>query len=279
MFFRPLVALAQITALVGCAPNPCFVTDVPVEDVPQVNIGCTLDELRDSLQGTGYWQYRSLRFGTSEARFRASIEKPLTHKFTVYRSEDVVLCVGAKVIDPPFTFVFVNDRLVRVHPTQRIFIDPENLPETANQLLRSKSMPTEEYVRFVKDKTEERNRFLAAHSEPPPVGAIMWLTSGRTHRELKEFEDLRAKYDGLNLTLGMSSPQVQELFGAPIVAQAVDTGERICVYGEGPVGRSRRNWFVAVKYVGDRCVAVYTKPHVPSQQRRAALEALGAEMW
>ena len=220
---RTLVALSQITALVGCYPRPLLITDVPVDDVPRFKIGCTVDELRESLQGATYWQYRSIRFGTTEARFKASIEKPLAHQFTVYRGEDVVLCVGANVIDPAFTFVFVNDHLVRVHPTSLVAVDPENLPETVNQFLGIESLSTEEFVRFVQDETERRNRLLAAYSEPPPVGPILWLGTGRRHRELKQFEELRAKYDGLKVTLGMSLPQVEELYGAPIVAQTGGT--------------------------------------------------------
>ena len=310
MYYRAILPLIAASALSACAPNPCFLTTVPVEDVPRFETGCTREQLLESLRGATYWQYRNARCGTEITKFRASIDKPLTHQFTVFHDGDIVLCVTARVIHPKFLFLFVNNRLAGVYQPKFVYRDRESLTEaidryslvrrlTADEFVQyvekitdldresldevfyryslARPWTTDKFVQYVKEYTEAANR-PSRYSEPNPVLAIeLPFRWGSERRVLKRQAAFQAKYDAVNLTLGMSSASIEEMFGAPVLVEDGPNGESVRVYGTGSARKHMPHALVSVTYAEDVCVAIRSHDFVSDSHRLAAFEALGGE--
>ena len=264
---RPgMIALTVVVALLGgCSMDPGLITTVPTEDIPRIQSGMTLEDLRGELQGKTYWQYLASHGGDSRARFMASVERTPTHEITITRDGDSVVCVSARVIQPEILFILVNDRLVQMRPGS----GPVRRP-LLERLLQKDSLTTHELVDYVKTTTERRNRLREKYAEPPPIPFFLVprMTSDERARERRRAA-LLEKYDPFQVRIGMSPEEVQEVLGDE-VSRLVRESDREVVrfYGE-PLSESEAFWpFVAVTFEDELVIAVLSQCALLGETRR-----------
>ena len=271
---RALYATILTAALCGCFyRGTTVITTVPLEDIPTIEPGITLSGLADLLADKTFYRYRAAQSGHKQDAFMASLEPPLTHQFTLFRDDNAVLCATSTVIQPSFCFVFRNDRLEKI--LRRSFgrrnRDPVQLLE---RVLEAEGLSTEAFVAIVTDQIELNARYQRAMEPVPLPFFFPMLFAAQLRPDQLRHAELQAKYNPLKIQLGMSSLQVQELLGTPVIISTISEHEVVRVYGKDAVTEGLPDALVSVTYEDDRAIAIHSHAFLDPSLRRTAINAI-----
>ena len=184
-----------------------------------------------------------------------------------------VLCVSGHIIQPRFYFVFANGELTKILLASSVGHDSSNPERTVQRILRAESISRQELPGLVKHDTEERNRYRAALEEPNPVLLLFPRMTRRDKAANLRTAELQAKYDPLQLRLGMTSSEVEKIVGSSVVSDLESQAEVVRVFGEEPVRELLPDSFLSVTYREDKCVAIYSHSFLRLSLREAAIAA------
>ncbi len=266
---------------------------IPNHHLPDVKLGVTLDELRETLRNSTHWQYY-VRMGiaSEDIRYAASLEDdPLSHAFTIERGGSKLLCVRCVVIEVPFYFLFRDgllEKIVEFPPPEYDIaygedhkarakewrpIDPE---ERRQRFLDYPGLSTDEFRNQIKLRSESA---LTAklrgmrYVEPNPALGVASALSGilsnlmlrrspkaQWRSAYRQDVEQKKKYNGFRVRLGITQEMVDEIFGPP-KHSAIGTDRTIVrEYAGDPV--KDYGWaapVVVVKFKGDQAIAVLSR--------------------
>ena len=256
---RITVAVGVLGSLAGCLSScrePILLTP---DDIPAIQLGMTLDELADALEGCTPAQFdaRKSRHNKTVYRTKAKYERLLTHQFTIVGDDTEVLqCVRSTVIRPTFLFLFSDGELLTIWHSRGMqgAAEPEH---AVRSILATEPVDLDGFAGIIQ-RAVERGNYARQYSEPPPIPIWLWQLGSTS--ELRERAMLFDKLDGLKLNLDMSPDEVMAVFGEPIVSQMESVNEVLWVYNAQPK-RSYRQIRVSIRFESDRVIAIYTQEY------------------
>ena len=266
---------------------------IPNRHLPDVKLGVTLDELRETLRNSTHWQYY-VRMGiaSEDIRYAASLEDdPLSHAFTIERGGSKLLCVRCVVIVVPFYFLFRDgllEKIVEFPPPEYDIgyseslkarvkewrpIDPE---ERRQRFLDYPGLSADEFRNQIKHRSEsaltaklrgmryvEPNPALEVASALSGILSNMMLRrspTGQWRSAYRQYVEQKKKYNGFRVRLGMTQEMVDEIFGSPRHSAIGTAGTIVREYAADPV--KDYGWaapVVVVKFKGDQAIAVLSR--------------------
>ncbi len=266
---------------------------IPNHHLPDVKLGVTLDELRETLRNSTHWQYY-VRMGiaSEDIRYAASLEDdPLSHAFTIERGGSKLLCVRCVVIVVPVYFLFRDgllDKIVEYPPPEYGIVHSENLrarvkewmpidpQERMKRLLDGPGLSTDEFRNQIKHRSESA---LTAklrgmrYVEPNPALEVAVALEGilsnlmlrrsptaQWRSAYRQDIEQKKKYNGFRVRLGMTQEMVDEIFGPPKHSAIGTDGTIVREYAGDPV--KDYGWeapVVVVKFKGDQAIAVLSR--------------------
>lgn len=266
---------------------------IPLEHIPSIKMGISIDELREVLKGKTRSEYEDATgFASELAAQRLAIRKDrLAHQFTVQDGDSERFCVSSTVIRAYLYFLFEDGRLIKIikprWPTGRIeyseklkarveIPDPIDYTSWLRSVLHDEGFSAQEYVAHVKQLSESQYNSLIRDTEPNlalevAFGlsnnlSILMLRGSLTSQSLKNYKRMSEEYDKYNpflLKLGMSLTKIEGAFGrrADMVNSLGD--ETTWIYeGEGIENYGYRAPLVAVVFRQGSVVAIFSNRFV-----------------
>ncbi len=266
---------------------------IPNHHLPDVKLGVTLDELRETLRNSTHWQYY-VRMGiaSDDIRYAASLEDdPLSHAFTIERGGSKLLCVRCVVIVVPVYFLFRDgllDKIVEYPPPEYGMVHSENLrarvkewmpvdpQELPRRLLDGPGLSTDEFRTQIKHRSESAltaklrgMRYMEANPALEVASTLSGILSNLMLRRsptaqwrsgYRQYVKLEKKYNGFRVRLGMTQEMVDEILGPPRHSTIETDGTIVREYAGDPV--KDYGWeapVVVVKFKGDQAIAVLSR--------------------
>ena len=266
---------------------------IPLEHIPSIKMGISIEELREVLKGKTRSEYEvATGFASELAAQRLAIRKDrLAHQFTVQDGDSERYCVSASVITAYLYFVFEDGRLIKIinpqWPTGRLeyseklkayieIPDPIDYTSRLRSVLNEKGFSAQEYVTHVKQVSESEYNSLIRGAEPNPalevayglanIMNILMLRGSRFSQSLEHSKRMSEEYDKYNpfmLKLGMSFTEIEGAFGRKANLVNSSGEETTWIYeGEGIENYGYRAPLVAVVFRQGSVVAIFSNRFV-----------------